>query len=363
MRKTFLYYFLIILYLEFVFHLACFKSIDFFQVLLLLFSGVIFSVIFTFLSSITKKEKFNFAIFCIISIFLIIFFSAELVYFKIYDSFFNFNAIVFIGAIKDGYDKVLVTILQNSIYIGLFLLPFVIGVINIPKKINFFNKVDSMVLLGLCVLSIGYSLFLVNFVNGTESYSYRKLFYDVNMPMLNVKSFGLLSSTGISVHRGMFGFIEKKEVSEDIFTNKVTSLSGATDVKYNESNIDFKSLYENESNQGIKDMHKYFDSQIPTEQSNFTGMFKGKNVIFILAESFDEIAIDKELTPTLYKMKNGGIVFNNYFSPKYPASTADGEFMLEWGLLPVQGEDYSLIDLVYGTNPYLLPRVLKNNNW
>ena len=225
------------------------------------------------------------------------------------------------------------------------------------------KKVGSMVLGGLCVLSIGYSLFLVNFVNGTESYSYKKLFYDVNMPMLNVKSFGLLSSTGISVHRGMFGFSEKKEVSEDIFTNKITSLSASTDVKYNETNIDFKSLYENESNQTIKDIHKYFDNQIPTEQNKFTGMFKDKNVIFILAESFDEIAIDKELTPTLYKMKNEGIVFNNYFSPKYPASTADGEFMLEWGLLPVQGEDYSLIDLVYGTNPYLLPRVLKSNNY
>ena len=59
MRKTFLYYFFMILYLEFVFHLACFKSIDIFQILLLLFSGVIFSVIFTFLSSITKKEKLN----------------------------------------------------------------------------------------------------------------------------------------------------------------------------------------------------------------------------------------------------------------------------------------------------------------
>lgn len=363
MRKTFLYYLLIVLYLEISFHLVCFKSIDFFQVLLLFFSGIIFSTIFTFITSLTKKEKLNFVIFTIISLFLIIFFSAELVYFKIYDSFFNFNAIVFIGAIKDGSDKVLSTIWDNIVYIFLFFLPFILLFIKMPKKVQFLNKIDSLVMAGLFVLSVGYSLFFINFVSGLESYTYKQLFYEVNMPMLNVKSFGLLSSTNLSINRSLFGFTEKKHVSEDILTNRVTSLSGATKVKYNQSNINFNDLYNSESNQTIKDMHLYFSNQTPTEQNSFTGMFKDKNVIFILAESFDEIAIDKDLTPTLYKMKNEGIIFNNYFSPKYPASTADGEFMLEWGLLPVQGEDYSLIDLVYGVNPYLLPRVFKNNNY
>ena len=88
----------------------------------------------------------------------------------------------------------------------------------------------------------------------------------------------------------------------------------------------------------------------------FSWIYKG-------AESFDEIAIHEELTPTLYKLKNEGIKFNNYFSPKYPASTADGQYMLEWGLLPIIGEDYSLIDMVYNTNPYLLPRMLKNKGY
>ena len=106
-------------------------------------------------------------------------------------------------------------------------------------------------------------------------------------------------------------------------------------------------------------MHNYFSSQQPTEQNEYTGIFKGKNVIFIMAESLDEIAINKDITPTLYKLKNEGIIFNNYFSPKYPASTADGEYMLEWATLPIIGENYSLIDMVYNTNPYLLPKQLK----
>ena len=62
-------------------------------------------------------------------------------------------------------------------------------------------------------------------------------------------------------------------------------------------------------------------------------------------------------------MKNEGIIFNNYFAPKYPASTADGEYMLEWATLPIIGENYSLIDMVYNVNPYILPRVLKQYNY
>ena len=37
--------------------------------------------------------------------------------------------------------------------------------------------------------------------------------------------------------------------------------------------------------------------------------------------------------------------------------------MLEWATLPIIGENYSLIDMVYNTNPYILPRILKNNGY
>ena len=64
----------------------------------------------------------------------------------------------------------------------------------------------------------------------------------------------------------------------------------------NVTDIDFFSLMDNESNESIVDLHKYFMSQKPTEQNNFTGIFEDKNIIFIMAESFDEIAIDKDST-------------------------------------------------------------------
>ena len=38
----------------------------------------------------------------------------------------------------------------------------------------------------------------------------------------------------------------------------------------------------------------------------YTGVFAGKNLIFIVAEGFSPIAVDEELTPTLYKLVNNG---------------------------------------------------------
>ena len=67
-----------------------------------------------------------------------------------------------------------------------------------------------------------------------------------------------------------------------------------------------------------------FKSADATSKNQYTGMFKGKNLIVFLAEAFYPIAIDKELTPTLYKLSNEGFIFKNFYTPIYPVSTSDG---------------------------------------
>ena len=50
-----------------------------------------------------------------------------------------------------------------------------------------------------------------------------------------------------------------------------------------------------------------------------------------MAESFNEIAVNKELTPTLYKLVNSGFVFENFYTPTI-YSTIGGEFQELTGL-------------------------------
>lgn len=70
------------------------------------------------------------------------------------------------------------------------------------------------------------------------------------------------------------------------------------------------------------------------ETNEYTGIFEGRNLIIVQAESFAKQAIDPVLTPTLYKLTQEGWNFENYYSPLYPANTNDIEFMIQTGLMP-----------------------------
>ena len=60
-------------------------------------------------------------------------------------------------------------------------------------------------------------------------------------------------------------------------------------------------------------------------------MFEGKNLIYIVAESFSEIGVSEELTPTLYKMIHEGFDFQNFYT-SINLSTIGGEFQALTGL-------------------------------
>ena len=82
-------------------------------------------------------------------------------------------------------------------------------------------------------------------------------------------------------------------------------------------------------------MHRYFGSLTPSEKNEYTGMFEGKNLILLTAEGFSPYAIDKELTPTLYRLtQEEGFVFHNFYQPDWTLSTTGGEFAVTTGLIP-----------------------------
>lgn len=102
----------------------------------------------------------------------------------------------------------------------------------------------------------------------------------------------------------------------------------------NTLDIDFEALAEAETNETIQSMHKYFGSLTPSEKNEYTGMFEGKNLILLTAEGFATPAIDKELTPTLYKLTHEGFVFSNFYQPDWTQSTCGGEFAVTTGVIP-----------------------------
>ena len=101
----------------------------------------------------------------------------------------------------------------------------------------------------------------------------------------------------------------------------------------------------------------YLNNQAIHQDNQYTGIYENKNLILIMAESLDFMAIHETLTPTLYMLKNEYGFFENYYSPLYYRSTADTEFMAQTGLFPNKNVTLSMDSYMDNTFPYTLPKM------
>ncbi len=81
-----------------------------------------------------------------------------------------------------------------------------------------------------------------------------------------------------------------------------------------------------------------------------SGIFEGKNLVFILAETYDELALSEVLTPNLYRLKSEGLSFENHYTPVFQRTTSDTEFIFNTGLIPSIEDGPT--SSIYGQNSY-----------
>ena len=96
--------------------------------------------------------------------------------------------------------------------------------------------------------------------------------------------------------------------------------------------LDFAALAQNETEGTLKTLYSYVAAQTPALENEYTGMFAGKNLIFITAEAFNYAIIDPELMPTLHRLTTEGIEFTNYYEPLWSGCTSGGELVNLSGL-------------------------------
>lgn len=131
---------------------------------------------------------------------------------------------------------------------------------------------------------------------------------------------------------------------------------------YQTWDIDFDTLMENTADEELKEMHAYFSQVEPTARNEYTGMFEGYNLIYITAESFSDVVIDEERTPVLYRMREEGFQFENFYTPSWYLSTIDGEYVNCLGQIPVEG-DWSLEHAAENALPMALGNQLSEQGY
>lgn len=359
-----LFFVFMFIYEELIFRGFVFKNFTMNFVYLLLFSipaGGIFYLLSNFFK--TKGNRISTYLLIGLTIFLFI---ANFIYYKVYMSIISIYSLLNGNQVLEFFGHILKIAVENWYVLILMILPLTILIIlDIKKKVNYERTtiIPKLIILIVVLLIQAGTLLSIELIKDDEIYSNKNLYSNIHSPLLTAEKFGLLTMFRLDCQRTVFGFSEKDiEIEVPITTTDKKANEEEFDeieIKYNSLEIDWNKLIENETNETLKSMHNYFSLQTPTSQNEYTGMFKGKNLIVFVAEAFSPMAIDEELTPNLYKLYNEGFQFDNFYTPLFPVSTADGEYITDTSLIPKEGV-WSLYRINGNYMPYSYANVFEN---
>jgi len=305
---------------------------------------------------------------------LVIYYSVNLLYHSAFKVYFSVKLIDSSNAkIAQYYREIWNSIKINSWKLALMILvpTLVYVLLRVFKKITYKRAPIKLLFVPIAALALMVAAEAgVMFSYGRDSFSPYDLATGENVSDFSFPRMGVLATAEIEIKNILFSSQEKEENAEfevwhydpsQVAVNTQNPNSGESgetdnsgsadneagnsdatievviDTSPNMLDIDFVSLGEAETNTEVAGIHKYFASVEPSYKNQYTGMFEGYNLIFLTCEAFCPLAVDEELTPTLYKLVNEGFVFNNFYNPRTGGSTSDGEFVNSTSLVPTNG--------------------------
>ncbi len=286
---------------------------------------------------------------------LTILFGTQIVYYRIFRTYMVLSSVTRAGEVLgDFWREALNGIIGSGLWLLLLIAPLVLLIIFrrplLDGRYGFWRSVwFGAVLYLVAAIMIG--------ANTGGIMSYRLAYYGAFSPTVSAPRFGVL----VTVRKDAQDALVSKLMADSAAVNNATratnrgewepgakkpALMSRTEkaaepqpVTYaaNVMDIDFDALIANETDKTLLDMHTYFSQVEPTMQNEYTGMFEGKNLIWIVAEGFSRYALSETYTPTLTELAGEGFVFENFYNPIWGVSTSDGEYVTLTGLIPKTG--------------------------
>ena len=326
-----IFYSFLIIYLELISRIFITKSPFGIGILYTIIFSLPIIVLLTLLSKLFN-EKINKIIMIIITLIITIYFQVQFVFLELFPEPFAFTTIGLADQAADNFVLAINEIKKSILLFIAIFIPF-ISLLIFNKKIDTtkYNKHTKITFLIMCI-TLYLSTYLTILPLNKITTKAHDTYHNTSTSKLSIiDNFGMLTYCRIDISRLFFdkNTTTKLEVTEE----KIETIPEELEKEYvkNEMTLNFSQT----DNETINQLNNYFNGVEGTYQNEYTGMFKGKNLIFILAEGFNEIAVDKDRTPTLYKMINEGFVFDNFYSPEF-LSTTGGEFQAVTGLVPTQ---------------------------
>lgn len=187
----------------------------------------------------------------------------------------------------------------------------------------------------IIVLSFSYYLTLkVDFMqNKLQSTPNTKLFKYADNSNLSVSQFGVLIYGITDLNSAIFKF---NYINDYIYTSRNEDiLEKVDDYSRIINDYSWEKLITNETETSYNNLNNYFINRDITSRNKYTGIFEGKNLIVILMESVNEIIINEELFPNIFKLYSEGISFRNNYSPRNSCSTGNNEMTVMTSLYTI----------------------------
>lgn len=328
---VFLYYYGTLLFLELIFRIFCTNKLFHVTMLHALVYDIVIALVLTILSKL-GKEKVNKVFFFIWLFALGTWYSIELVFKECFGVFFSVATMGLADQAASFLGDAIKMVIQNIPKILLLFIPFILAFF-LHKKFGLQKAKGKKIALTFALAVVSYLIFIVSlFFGKSAAYSPYELYFNIQDNALNIEKLGVMPATLMELRKQVFGFQEKLVIEKP---NLPAPSEPETPVEYgyNITDIDFDALIAETSNKTLKTMHEYFKADTGTKQNEYTNYFGGKNLILFMGESFNMVAVSKELTPTLYRLTHEGFVFENFYSPVI-LSTIGGEFQELTGLYP-----------------------------
>ncbi|MCR5596045.1 MAG: sulfatase-like hydrolase/transferase [Lachnospiraceae bacterium] len=354
----------LIVYYELLFRFFAGTEREVISLVITLLFSLCYGAVLALLSRPTSDPKKNKIITGILLFIIPVFYLVEYFVFRSFNVFYDLNTVVngAGGALTEFTADIMRLVLNpNGIScIILYFLPLIIFVLFLHKKISFERRsIPAGSVLFICAV-----LFFVSgrfLLDQNEQY---KMMYSEEYNYQNVVGYmGLGTGLRLDSARMIMGDEYSSETEEFVIMTaeqteepalaetaeepeaKPEAIETAVEdapqeevqISYgpNVLNIDFNALADSTDGK-LREMDLYVASLTPTMQNEYTGLFKGKNLIFMTAEAFSGYLIDPVLTPTLYRLSTKGIQFPDYYQPAV-AGTTGGEYSNLFGLIPTSG--------------------------
>lgn len=325
------------------------------------------------------SQKVNRILHRVLLVGLMVFYVSQLIYYYKFHCFYNAYSMGNGGQVLEFWQIVLKAIYVKFVPLMLLILPCIalLAFDCVFEKEPAARWHHRLPLLVLAVVSHFAVVAMLPFFGEESSVSAYQVYHNTNDLQQASYRLGLLPAFRLDLDRNIFGFEggvleepeEPPELStlEEMTTETTEEVIPTTEPRpvrptYNQLKIDFDALLEGEENETVRSLHEYFSAQMPTEMNEKSGLFAGCNLIEITAEGFSYLAIDPELTPTLYKLQHEGFYFTNFYTPYWGVSTSDGEYVTLTGTIPKSGT-WSFSDSADNAMPLTMAQQLKHRGY